>query len=295
MCSRVIRFFFPLPRVDRGAQTPLIFTTETTQESILSRLRSSAVHSVISQDPRPTDQRELSYMLEFNAGLVFFLATHIDERFDVLTPPDQLFQDFPLGFCANFHNNLLQLTSADNDKEATFPYGQICHPIIDSLETGIVSADLIGLLRKRLAVDPSAWEDGHILCAIADFRIDPPAEFRRMLCVSNDVVAYCEKKHRSASPAQALEGEREILKILRPVVCLDPSPDVARVQSIADWRAKLWRRARRLSCAEMELAPTTIRQKEAPQDLILAPLNGPVVIPESIFQVFTTMPRGIRT
>jgi hypothetical protein len=40
----------------------------------------------------------------------------------------------------------------------------------------------------------------------------------------------------------------------------------------------------------MELVPPTVRQ-----DVILAPLKGPVVIPESIFQVFTTMPRGIRT
>jgi hypothetical protein len=233
-------------------------------------------------------------VLEFNSGLVVFLATHVDARFDLLTPPDMLFHDFPLGFCANFHNSVLQLTSADDDKKATFPYGQICHPIIDSLETGVVSADLVGLLRKRLAVDPSAWEDGHILCAIADFRVDPPGEFLRMLHVSNDAVAYCEKKHRSASAAQALEGEREILKMLRPVVCLDPSPDVARVQSIVDWRTKLWRRARRLAGGEMELAPPTIRQKETPQDVLLAPLKRPVVIPETIFQVFTTMPRGLR-
>jgi hypothetical protein len=235
-------------------------------------------------------------MLDFNSGLVFFLARHIDVRFDLLTPPAQLFQDFPLGFCANFHTNLLQLTSADDGcKEATFPYGQICQPIIDSLETGVVSADLTGLLHKRLAIDSSAWDDGHILCAIADFRIDPPAEFRRMLHVSNDVVSYCETKNTNVSPAQALEGEREILKILRPVVCLDPSPDVARVQSIIDWRAKLWRRVRRLSDTEMEFALPTVRQKAAPQDIMLKPLKGPVVIPESIFQVFRTMPRGIHT
>jgi hypothetical protein len=294
MSSRPIRFYFPAPRVDRGAQTPLIFTTEPTREPILSRLRSSAVHAIISQDPRPTGQRELSYLLEFNSGLVFFLATHVDERFDLLTPPDNIFQDFPLGFCANFHNELLHLTSADGDKEVTFPYGQICLPIIDSLETGIVSAGLIGLLRKQLAVDPAAWEDGHILCAITDFRVDPPAEFSQMLHVSNGAVGYCEKKHKGASPVQTLEGEREILKILRPTVCLDASPDVARVQSIIDWRMKLWRRARRLANAEMEVAQPMIRQKEVPQDVILAPLKGPVVIPESIFHVFTAMPNGIK-
>jgi hypothetical protein len=41
---------------------------------------------------------------------------------------------------------------------------------------------------------------------------------------------------------EPLEAEREVLMVQRPAICTDPSPDVARFQSIMDFRKKMWQR-----------------------------------------------------
>jgi hypothetical protein len=239
-------------------------------------MRSSALRAIVSQEPRPVTQIELSYLLDFGALVGFFTSGRADDRFDVLTPPPNLFEEIPIGFCALFYDGGFQFALPDGAKPISYESDPALYPLVECFETGIVSRELFVILRKKLQIDPSAWEEGRIVCQITDFRSVPPAEFRRLLLVADDVVAYCT--------GQRLEGERQVLALVHPTVCIDPSPDVARVQSVIDWRKKMWRNRRQPNRVD-----TTFNEPEVPTisptgKATLSGLATRIDLPESILR-----------
>jgi hypothetical protein len=81
----------------------------------------------------------------------------------------------------------------------------------------------------------------------------------------------------------------------RATVCVDPSADLARVQSVSDWRRKQWVRSGPLGRGELVLKGSGEEGKAVSTHVRLEPLNAPVFIPDAIFQVFHAGPRGIKT
>jgi hypothetical protein len=293
MAGHPVRFFFPQPKLDKEAQTPLLFAIDQREGSIVSRLRSSAVQRILFQDPRPSNNKELCYLLDFNSRTGFFFANLKNERFDLLTPPSTLFDDFPVGFYVNFYNAFFQLTSSDKTKAISYDYEKAFFPIIESLETGQMTRELVSILRGDLEIEGTLWEDGHLLCEITDFRLSSPVRYRRMLQLSDDIISYCiEKKQRHTFQCSLLEAERKILTFVHSTVCVDPSPDVARVQSVIDRRHKQWRRVRALDKREMELILPVTPVKAAQAHITLCPLKGSIVIPDAIFKFLRTVDVG---
>jgi hypothetical protein len=287
-----LRFFFPRPKVDRDSQTTVIFNAEPLRESIVIRMRTAALTSLISQDPRPATQADVSYMLDFGSQVGFMAANYRDVRFDTLTPPPTLFEELPIGFCTNFYDGGFEYTLPDGGRPIFFEYARAVIPLIESLETGVVSRELVIVLRKNLQLDSATWEEGRILALIKDFRSKPPAESRRLLQVADDVIAYCVT-HRRQPPL--LEAEKQIINLVHPVICVDPSPDVARVQSVIDWRNKLWKdRSDRhgvVGRAEKASPPVI----ETTGKVTLSPLRAPITIPESIVRFIGGPFRGVKS
>jgi hypothetical protein len=90
------------------------------------------------------------------------------------------------------------------------------------------------LLKRLLKRD---FNNGCVICKCTDFRFTPAREFTTTLEIGADILPdFCENHDTE----EALEGEARLLKLRRPIVCTDPSPDVARIQSAFDFRKKMW-------------------------------------------------------
>jgi hypothetical protein len=258
-------------------------------------MRAQAIESIIHQDPRPTNTLELCYMLDYSVRLGVILGTRCDPRFDPLSPPPNLFDDFPLGFTVTFRTETFEIASADRTKTVAYGYDRTVAAFIESLEAGLIDRELATLLRKHLHVD--AWEEGHVLCQITDFRLAVPVDYRQMLRLTDAAILGAigdRGRPNRREPGEAdrrapsLETERQTLAITRPCICLDPSPDVARVQSAVDWRRQMWRRKSRLEKEQMVVTPPPPPMRAPPGNITLKPLAGPVVIPDAIYQVLAS-------
>jgi hypothetical protein len=307
-----IRFFFPRPKCDHESQTTIIFARPRDPDPIPVRMRSMASRGIIFQDPRPTNGVELSYMLDYSPRLAFFSENPPDHRFDPLTPPPTLFDEIPIGFSVYFRPSSIDFVNSDQTRTVGYIYDGTSIPMIEALETGFVNYELLSVLRRHLRCEN--WDDGHILCQIVDCRFSTSLEYRKMLRIEPSVIsAPMTEKMRASAPGRrdlpdpeirrlddtrrlrGLESERQILLTARPTVCVDPSPDVARVQSVSDWRQKQWARRRPLERSELVLKGSAEEGKAAPTHVRLEPLNAPVFIPDAILQVFHAGPRGIKT
>jgi hypothetical protein len=285
-----IGFFFPSSKATKESQTIIVPEKWQRPGQILARMRECAEKAILSQYPRPSNGIELSYMLDYHRELCFAMGNAVDPRFDLLSKPPNLFEEFPVGFYANFFEEFFQLIGPDKADVVNYTYDQNIITIIAALERGHVSPELLAVFRKRLKIE--AWEDGHILCKIVDYRFDPPFEYLRMLEISNEVISAFivkdsdPKREKSVAKAQQLEAERRIALLVHPRICLDPAPDVARVQSILDWRRKMWMRQRDLEKEDLLVPPQKPEKPPPKEPLKLCPLKESIEIPASIFQAF---------
>jgi hypothetical protein len=93
----------------------------------------------------------------------------------------------------------------------------------------------------------------------------------------------------NASPEEALEGEARMVLARRPLICTDPSPDVARVQSILDFRKKMWlprkERTKLGNVAPKQVPQKTPTQRESRRFTRFAETAAHIQIPESIIRL----------
>lgn len=223
-------------------------------------------------------------MLDYSLRLGFILGNRLDPRFDPLTPPPNLFDDLPLGFYITFRNDTFEFMNADRTKSVGYLYDQTIVSLIESLEAGLIDRELSALLRKQLHIE--SWEDGRIVCQITDCRFQRPIGYRQILrVIESTVLIAIVYRARYGRSVPTLEVEQQVLTVVRRALCIDPSPDVARAQSVADWRMKMWRRRRELHKGILTIAPEILPVCVAQGNVTLIPLVGTVVIPDPIFQM----------
>ena len=276
--KKPIRFFFPVEKVDKPVQTPFFLEKVTKRNATVDKLRSETIEALTSQQQRPPDGVALSYKLDYNSRLQFYLANMNDADFDVLTPPPNLFEDYPVSFEVEFCNDFMQFVAIGSPLKVEFKYDHKVFPLIESLESGFVDRELLHILVGQLKI--TEWENGFTLCKITDFRFPEPVEHKRMLRLSDDVIGdFLDRE-----PGHSLETERAMIEAMHPQVCIDPSPDVARAQSVTDWRQKMWRRKRELQDKDTVIHAQAGVKKETQGNVILRPLTQTIVIPDAIFQ-----------
>jgi len=265
MDRRPIRFFLPSARAEAQVQTSGLMSPRGAAISIIDRMRGASIASIVSPAGRPP---EVAHLHRYSTRLQFFLANMRDQRFDPLTPPADLFSDDPVGLRVEFHGD--RFVMVGQSRPVTFRYDRTVIPVLESLESGIVHRELLGVL-ARLDVD--AWENGCVLCGLVDFRADEPVEHARVLRLSAEV----------AAGAADLAAERDIAMLMRPGVCVDASPDVARAASVLDRRRKAWARRRRLEARDLIVSGRPEVDVAIPVKVTLCPLVGSVVIPDAVF------------
>jgi hypothetical protein len=249
-------------------------------------MRDSSRDAVLAQDPRPTNGIELSYFMEYGSRLAYCLSHGTDSRFDLLSSPATGFSYLPGSFSVHLHNDCFQILSSDKDRPVTFPYTAPSIPILESLEDGIVTRELLSILRDRLELE--VWEEGRILCRLTDYRLTERREWVRLLRISEEVVTqFLQKRQKQIGPLMPprLDAERKLLSQTYPTIATDPSPDVARFQSLIDWREKLWRRRATIRPSDLVVQPPAAVSLEPVGNLSRSPLAEGVAVPEAISHV----------
>lgn len=286
-----IHFFLP-SKEDSETQTPIIYNYHKKDTSVYDQMYEQTKLTLFFQDPRPTNFISRSYMQDFNERLAYFTGNQNDDRFYPISPPPNLFQNLTVGFEVLFLDKSFVI-SCPGSKQFNYPYEDIFLPLFESLESGIINAELELFLEKRKIKN---WENGKILCLITDNRFPNPISYKRLLSISYRAI-YCSAKFGLSSKMpnsqqRRLEVEQKIGVLSHPTICTDPSPNVARAQSILDWRSKMWHSNEvKIDLKASEVQEEQILKPPETGNIELSKNEKRINIPPNIFQEFTKIMR----
>ena len=232
-----IQFFLPVRRCGAETQTDDVDPPKTPKETVVDRLRAADTDWLLRREVIPPLPMDRALVKGFNTRLGFYYTTLKDDSFDVLTPPPDLYGDVTAGLVFNFYDTrFIVQTPGPDKKQLCFSYCENIFGVLKSLETGEITRELALIIDK---LDSRAYSSGEIVVTVNDYRYrEQERTWHRRLVVGDEVTTqYCQ---REPNELDGLESERQIAIALNPVICTDPSPDVARMQSVRDFRAKMW-------------------------------------------------------
>jgi hypothetical protein len=174
--------------------------------------------------------------------LTYVLASLPDARFDVLAPDGSLYADRRPALQLTFwpKSFTLSLTHAPGQRHPTFDfaYDASLADVLECFETGLISPSLLRLIEKMRFAE---WERGEVVAHVLDCRYTRQREFHLRLALGGEALRYLRRRAFPAGAGRdALEFERQALLMLYPEICVDPSPAVARMASLLDWRHRMW-------------------------------------------------------
>jgi hypothetical protein len=235
-------------------QTAFLQPPPLSRDSIVNRFRSSELCAILLRQSAQFTPTAPALVKSYNSRLGFYLAALYEPRFDPLTPPPDLFPD-PPALVFEFFDATFSVGPPDAEPNFVFRYQPPMFPVLESLELGTIDRDFDALLNRLKC----KCTDGLLICKAIDHRIVPGDEHRTALEIGADIVRrFVEQR----PPSDPLESESQLLLWRRPVVCTDPSPDVARAQSVIDFRKKMWISRRDRTKEEDVCARRTVKRVE---------------------------------
>jgi hypothetical protein len=277
-CPR-IRFFCSPPKQETGTQTSICLPTTPSKIPLMERLQTSALEGLLSREvPSLTPLTHL-IVDSYNTRLSLYVTMIHDPRFDILTPPVDLFAREQPGVIFEFYDQVFT---------AVYPEGaQICQvytphffPVIECLETGVITRDCAVLLKETINCH---FVNGCVLCKCVDHRFHPAREITTKLEIGADVLPYFYEKSKKE---ETLKEEMRLLALRRPIVCTDPSPDVARVQSVLDFRKKMWiTRKERTKMEDVVRKPIPEKGKGKCQGMNIQTTKGSLKVTDAILKL----------
>jgi hypothetical protein len=249
-----VHFFCSVQKKEAETQTAFLSHPDAPAPRLIDRLRSSDREAVLLRQLRSFTPTAPAIIDGYNSRLSLYAAAISDPRFDMLTPPPDLFENLHT-VTFEFCDDAVIVTSPEGDAQQLSyrPIGARGWPLFEPFETQLLTYDLAIYLKKLKC----KFENGFLFCRCVDRRFSPNRVTHLFLLVGPEVVARELMKARAKEP---LDAERQVLALQRPVVCTDPSPDVARVQSILDFRRKMW-----LNQGERVREADVVRQAPAPR------------------------------
>ena len=236
MDLRRYHFFCPTLKGEQSSQTLLSADDEASEEDLESKIYEGTIESILLGNQNFQTDLQRNIQQEYMQSIGFLHAVYNDERFDLLKPPPTMIEDLHPSFHFQFCLDQITVTSTATNETKTFSYNKTSKEMFYSLELGQVSSVLCSLFAS---FGSSQLTGGQILVHITDNRLSPPRNYITSLTITYDVI-------HSISETKQLKGEnnhkyqKDALLLAHPYICVDPSPDVARAQSIYDSRKKMW-------------------------------------------------------
>ena len=240
-----VKFF--LSARTKSAQTQTEFVDRSARDTVLDRMRETDLDRLLHRDIDPQSSLERTLVQDFNTRLGYLWLSLKDQQFDLLTPPAELFSGVRPGLVFDFYDSTFVVSCPESRREPpTFVYRENVFGLLDGLETGRITCEIAQMLDK---FDYKSCENGCVIVKVNDFRYETPRTWSMKLEVGDDVVTHSVLQKLSGD--EALRCESDLALLRWPVICTDPSPDVARTESVADFRKKMWRQTKKRVRAEV--------------------------------------------
>lgn len=240
MSEKKFRFFCPTRKIDTDAQTAICGYDHYKTGTVSKKMAYEDMSTVLFQQSRPQSSYRKALINGYNSRLGFYLTTLCHEDFDILTPPPSLFTKQQASVIFRFYDKYFSISSTDTSPKCPtieFTYKTDITPILETIETGEITRDLARILEK---LKITGYEEGVIIGLIEDYRFAPEGQIHYIkLSIGPDLFLYYTQ-NPAITPEQRLEMEKKVLLLQNPIVCTDPSPDFARMQSVYDTRKKMW-------------------------------------------------------
>lgn len=290
MGEKRFHFYCPKSKVDSEEQTNFDHDVIIPTQGIYSRLHKSAIDLALTQEPHPENRADASLVNSYNSRLGFLISTFNHKHFEPLSPMNNIYNELGAGILIELHKTHFIVSNPETNRSLSYNYETSIASILEPLDTKIITPTLFAILEK---LQCGQWESGSIICQVIDFRQTPEIEQRLKLSVGQEVFYLVLSRSRDKlSPEQYAEFESHTLLLAKPVICTDPSPDVARVNHIADYRQKVWQSHRTITKEDLSSPLDIFVPKERAISSKMAQLTEPIVIPEAINQVITNFNRN---
>lgn len=175
-----------------------------------------------------------------------------------------------------FNDNDFTISNLESSTSCKYKYNMSSYNLFDSLETGFISDFFLESVDINIS-NNIKYQNGYCVCDVTDFRFKPHIHKRIKLRIdqsnltkflnfvlfsksnlmtflsSNDKLRITNETDDTKTDKINVNGltnkdlneikikaEKKLILKFHPTVCTDPSPDVARVQSIYDFRSKMW-------------------------------------------------------
>lgn len=275
-------FYFPTRREESGVQTSPLSTDNAEMRDIDTEANQNAIEAILTRKMTTSSALELAVKSGYSRILGFTCSVFKDPRFNFLTPPSDLYEDFPVSYVLDFYESCFSISNQEKTSTKIIEYVQESFYLLECIENGFVSEDLFNLFIK---IGPPRWEDGTIIIKITDHRFPEPFTMLLPLTIRGDVARqFAAEKTENEKERLLIESQAAIT--MHPTLCLDTSIDVARTQSKFDCRQKSWMPRNNRTSKDFEMPPPAPPKRPAPQKITPHLISQPIKIPASILSLF---------
>ncbi|OHS93871.1 hypothetical protein TRFO_02409 [Tritrichomonas foetus] len=209
-------------------------------DNILDQMKISTLTSILFKKKIYNDKYDKFIMENYKSRMGFYITTLFNQNFDIFTPPQNYLQNYDSFILFEFYEQLFKMIGKNEKNVATIDFGYELNivPVLECLETGIITKNLYKLIEKMRF---KKWNNGSILAKCVDYRLLPIKEFYKRLVIGPELIDYHSSRLlQDSGVKEKLEFEQQALLLANPILCDDPSSDVARINSAIDWRKKIW-------------------------------------------------------
>lgn len=236
--KRKLRFYFPNKKVDSETQTLFGEAVHATEKTLTDQMRDITINAILDPVLPQASNIDKSLMIGCKSEVGHYVADLNDERFEILTPPNDLYRDLPVGVTFEFHTDKFVILNSDFTKSREYTYDISRWPLVEPLETGKLTLVLFSVFDE---LQVTKFDNGSLICHIIDFRHTPEKLWKVKLTVTDEIIRSCANKAQTRVSADfGIALEAKSLLRLKPFICTDPSPNVSRVFSELDRVSKMW-------------------------------------------------------
>ena len=210
--------------------------------TILNQLKISSLQKILFSQEKSQTKYEKCLIDDYKNHMGFYISALNDPQFDVFTPSKTLFENCNINLYFDFYKDSFEIKSQIDQQVAlvSLGYDDNIIPVLESISTGYVTLSLLKLIEKMKIKN---WDNGIMIAKWTDYRLTPPKTFIQKLEIGPDIIEYQGNllhRNESVDNIEKLKFEKQAILLENPDICTDPSPDVARINSVVDWRKKMW-------------------------------------------------------
>ena len=149
-------------------------------ETILNQLKTMTLVTIIfkeEQNLKLVSKYEESMLKNYKNRMEFYISCLFDPQFDIFTPPRKnYFDNYDIFLFFEFYETQFKIIANVNSGLSVFDiaYELNALPILECLETGVMSKELFCMLEKMKFRN---YDNGNVISKCTDFRLKPKKEF----------------------------------------------------------------------------------------------------------------------